>query len=150
MKLDPLFTIKENKLYKIEDDSLVDMSKIKKIDLPWTTVELESENYNEEFLAKLREELKAMEENGEFAIIVPVVDKKIEEDEDSENSEEAFVNACNHCARRIKDCVSVVGFEIPNEVTDIEGFRDTLWKKHAQYIYFTKKENISLDGIITY
>ena len=150
MKLDPLFTIKENKLYKLEDDSLVDMSKIKKINLPWTTVELESESYNEEFLAKLREELKAMEENGEFAIIVPVVDKKIEEDEDSENSEEAFVNACNHCARRIKDCVSVVGFEIPNEVTDIEGFRDTLWKKHAQYIYFTKKENISLDGIITY
>ena len=65
-------------------------------------------------------------------------------------SEEAFVNACNHCARRIKDCTSVVGFEIPVEVSDLEGFRDTLAKKHSQYIYFTKKENTSLDGIIAY
>ena len=150
MKLDPLFTIKDNKLYKIDDDSLVDMSTIKRIELPWTTVELESENYNEEYLAKLREELKAMEDDGTFAIIVPIVDKPIEEDEDSENSEEAFVNACNHCARRIKDCTSVVGFEIPVEVSDLEGFRDTLAKKHSQYIYFTKKENTSLDGIIAY
>ena len=150
MKLDPLFTINNNKLCNISDNSEVDMSTIKRIELPWTTVELESESYNEEYLANLRDQLKEMEENNTFAIIVPIVDKHIEEDEDSENSEEAFINACNHSARRIKDCVSVVGFEIPVEVQDPQAFRDTLNKKHSQYIYFTKKENTSLDGVISY
>ena len=149
MKLDPLFTIKNNKLYKISDDSEVALDSLKKIELPWSKLELEPEHYNEELLAKLRDDLKGMEETGDFAIIVPVTDRKIaaaNEDYD----ETAYIAACNHGARRIKDCTSVVGFEIPAEIEDQEDFVDTLSKKHSQYIYFTKVENKMEDRIIAY
>lgn len=146
MKLDPLFKINNNKLYKISDNSQVELSSLKKIELPWSKLELEPENYNEELLAKLRDDLKEMETTETFAIIVPIVDKPFTNEED----EESFVAACNHAARRIKDCTSVVGFEIPAEVKDIQNFADTLAIKHAQYIYFTQQENTLTDRVITY
>ena len=105
MKLDPIFTVKNKKLYKIADNSEVDASTLKRIDIPWSTVELEDEAYNEEYLASLREQLKAMETSESFAVLVPVVDKPLETPED----EELFINAYNHTARRVKDCTSVAG-----------------------------------------
>ena len=81
MKLDPIFTVKSKKLYKISDGSEVNTSSLKKITIPWSTVEMEDEVYNEEFLANLREQLKAMEEAGEFAVLVPVADKPLDNSE---------------------------------------------------------------------
>ena len=141
MKLDPIFTVKENKLYKIADNTEVDVASLKKIEVLWSQIELEPESYNEEFLANLREDLKAMEIKESFAIIVPKVDKPLENAEQTE----LFINAFNHCARRIKDCISVAGFELPAEIirkgfaedSDAQSFIDALAKKHAQYVYFT-------------
>ena len=78
MKLDPIFTIKNNILYKIDDNSQVATSTLKQIEIKWSTVEISDEAYNEEYLAQLREDLKAMEEAGTFAVLVPVVDKPLD------------------------------------------------------------------------
>ena len=146
MKLDPIFTVKNKKLYKIADGAEVDTSTLKRIDIPWSTVELEDEAYNEEYLAALRDQLKALEAAGTFAVLVPVVDKPLENPE----QEELFINAYNHTARRVKDCISVAGLELPAQLKDKEGFMDTLAIKHAQYVYFTKAENPLSDDIVLY
>ena len=146
MKLEPLFTVKNSKLYKITDNSEVDTSTLKRIDIPWSTVEIENEAYNEEYLAQLREQLKNMEETGEFAVLVPVVDKPLETPE----QEELFINAYNHTARRVKDCTSVAGLELAPQLKDKQAFMDTLAIKHAQYVYFTKAENPLSDDIVIY
>ena len=146
MKLDPIFTVKNKKLYKIADDSQVDTSTLKRIEIPWSTVEIADESYNEEYLAALREQLKAMESAGSFAVLVPLVDKPLETPE----QEELFINAYNHTARRVKDCTSVAGLELPAQLKDKEAFMDTLAIKHAQYVYFTKAENPLSDDIVVY
>ena len=146
MKLDPIFTVKNKKLYKIADGSEVDTSTLKRIDIPWSTVEIEAEAYNEEYLAGLRDQLKAMEATGTFAVLVPVVDKALETPE----QEELFINAYNHTARRVKDCESVAGLELPAQLKDKEAFMDTLAIKHAQYVYFTKAENPLSENIVVY
>ena len=139
MKLDPIFTIKNNILYKI------DTAALKKIQIKWSEVELAEESYNEEYLANLRDELKAMDDAGTFAVLVPVVDKPL----DSAEQIEAFINTYNHTARRVKDCVSVAGFVLPEEITSkgfdagtpAADFMETLAIKHAQYVYFTGNAN---------
>lgn len=144
MKLDPLFTIKQNQLCYISDNTPVDLSSLKVIELSWSKIELEEESYNEEFLAELRDQLKALDDQNKFAILVPVADKKLESAEDFE----LFINAFNHTARRIKDCVSVTGYALPKELvskgiaesTPVQDFIETLAIKHAQYVYFIKKE----------
>ena len=146
MKLDPIFTVKNKKLYKIADDSQVDTSTLKRIEIPWSTVEIADESYNEEYLAGLREQLKAMESAGSFAVLVPLVDKPLETPE----QEEFFINAYNHTARRVKDCESVAGLELPAQLKDKQAFMDTLAIKHAQYVYFTKAENPLSDDIVVY
>ena len=146
MKLEPIFTVKNSKLYKITDDTLVDTSTLQRIDIPWSTVEIEEESYNEEYLAQLREQLKAMENAGKFAVLVRVADKAL----DTPEQEEAFINAFNHTARRVKDCVSVAGMELPPQLKDKQAFMDTLAIKHAQYVYFTKAENPLSDDIVIY
>ena len=142
MKLDPIFYVKQNKLYKLADNAEIDISTLQRIEIKWTQVELEDEAYNEEYLATLREQLKAMEEAGKFAVLVPVIDKPLETPEQTE----LFINAYNHTARRVKDCVSVAGFELPQILT-AHGFKEgsaaadfmeTLAIKHAQYVYFSK------------
>lgn len=142
MKLDPIFTVKQNKLYKIEDNTAVDTATLKQIEIKWSQVELADEQYNEEYLAALRDQLKALEEAGQFAVLVPVVDKPLETPEQTE----LFINAYNHTARRVKDCVSVVGLELPAQLTargfdsgtPAADFMETLAIKHAQYVYFVK------------
>ena len=84
MKLEPLFYAKDNKLYRISGNEEVDTASLKRIEVSWSTVEIEEESYNEEFLAKLRDELKGFEEAGIFAVIVPVADKPLETPEESE------------------------------------------------------------------
>jgi len=142
MKLDPIFTVKENKLFFIKDNSPADPASFNKIQIKWSEVELAEESYNEEYLAALREQLKAFDESGSYAILIPIVDKSLEKAEDLE----LFIKAFNHTARRVKDCVSVAGFELPQELTKkgySEGspaadFMETLAIKHAQYVYFSK------------
>ena len=146
MKLDPIFTVKQNKLYKISDNSEVDTSTLKRIDIPWTTVEIEDGAYNEEFLALLRDQLKHLEETGIFAVLVPVADKPLE----NADQTEAFINAYNHTARRVKDCTSVAGFELIPQLKSPQDFIDALAVKHAQYVYFTKAENPLSDNIVVY
>ena len=152
MKLDPIFTVKQNKLYKLADNSQVDLSNLRRIEIKWSTVELADEAYNEEYLAELRNQLKAMDETGAFAILVPVADKPLETPEQTE----LFINAFNHTARRVKDCVSVAGMELAPELTakgfapgsPAADFMETLAIKHAQYVYFTKEENAP-ENIVT-
>ena len=43
MKLDPIFTVKNKKLYTISDNSEVDTATLKRIDILWSTVELDEE-----------------------------------------------------------------------------------------------------------
>ena len=146
MKLDPIFTIKNHQLYKISDNSVFPTSDLKQIEIAWSTVELTEDSYNEDFLAKLRDELKSMEAAGNFAVLVPVADKSLENAEQVE----AFINAFNHTARRVKDCESVAGFELISQLKDTQSFIDTLAKKHAQYVYFTTAENPLSDDIVVY
>ena len=146
MKLDPVFTVKNKKLYKIADNSEVDTSTLRRIEIPWSTVEIEDGIYNEEFLAQLRDQLKQMEETGIFAVLVPVADKPMETPE----QEEAFTTAFNHTARRVKDCISVAGMELVPQLSDKQAFIDVLSVKHAQYVYFTTAENPLSDNIVIY
>lgn len=146
MKLDPVFTVKENKLYKIADNSEVDTKTLRQIEIPWTTVEMEDEIYNEEFLAVLRDQLKQMEAAGVYAVLIPIVDKPLEND----TQVEYFINAFNHTARRVKDCESVAGFELPAELKSPALFIEKLAVKHAQYVYFTKNCNIADTSIVKY
>ena len=151
MKLDPIFTIKNNILYKIDDNSQIATSTLKQIEIKWSTVEISDEAYNEEYLAQLREDLKSMEEAGTFAVIVPVVDKPLESPEQTE----AFINTFNHTARRVKDCESVAGFVLPEEIASkgfaagspAQDFMETLAIKHAQYVYFVKADSASKNGL---
>ena len=146
MKLEPVFFVKENKLYKIDENSPFDTNQLHKIEILWSKVELEDGIYNEEFLASLREQLKSLEVQKKFAILVPVIDKPLENFEQIES----FINTCNHTARRVKDCISVAGFEIPCRITNYHDFIEVLSKKHAQYVYFSHNNQINDSSIVVY
>ena len=160
MKLEPLFTVKNNELYKIADNSKVELKSealnqihadklvftddsFCKVLIPWSKVELDEEVYNEEFLAALRDFLKLYDEKNHFVIIKPIVDKDLSTPE----AVELFINAFNHTARRIKDCVSVAGIELPPQLiekgfapaTPAADFMEKLAIKHQQYVYFAEK-----------
>lgn len=151
MKLDPVFTVKENKLFLIDGTTAVNTASLKKIEVRWSVVELEDEAYNEEYLASLRDELKILDESGRYAVLVPVVDKPLETAEQIE----LFINAYNHTARRVKDCISVAGMELPDSLIEagssaVEEFIETLGKKHAQYVYFSKSNKLNDSAIVLY
>lgn len=160
MKLSPLFNVKNNQLYKIADNSVVELKDVPCIsakaltyntnpyffiEIPWSLVEIESELYNEDFLAGLRDFLKKFDEKDQFAIIRPIADKPLS----SEDEIEAFIAAFNHTARRIKDCTSLIGMELAKELaakgfgegSPAASFMETLAIKHDHYVYFAKKEN---------
>lgn len=140
MKLEALFTVKQNKLFLAKDDSAVNPDDFEKIPVKWSQVELDDEVYNEELLAKLRDNLKALEAQNKFAILIPEIDKAFE----TSDQKEAFINAMNHTARRVKDCISVAGFELPAKLLEAkiqDDFIETLAKKHAQYVYFAGKSD---------
>lgn len=147
MKVEPIFKTENNFLFFISDGKQADAANFEKINISWSTVELDDEVYNEDFLAKLRDSLKALEAQNKFAILIPVIDKSFETCE----QKEAFINAMNHTARRVKDCTSVAGFELNGELlkdglsanTTAASFMETLCKKHPQYVYFVKKTDIT-------
>lgn len=131
MKLERLFEVKNHKLYTMSGEEISFEGKA--FPVKWSDVEAGPEEYNEDFLAKLRDDLKALEDKNEFVFIEPVFDKDAEC--------EQFTAAMKHCARRIKDCLSVIGFAIPDAVFDQRSFYvDELSAKHGQYCFFCKKD----------
>lgn len=134
MKLERLFEVKNSKLFKVSGEEFALSSKnIKSI--KWSDVEGAPEEYNEEFLANLRDELKSLEEKNEFVFIEPLFDKGLPD----ENNAEQFTAAMKHTARRIKDCVSVIGFAVPAEVEQKKDFYIAeLSQKHQHYCFFSK------------
>lgn len=146
MRLEPLLCVKEHKLHKIADGMIFDTAKLERIELPWSQIQLAGDTYNEEFLAELRTTLKTFEEAGKFAVLVPIADMPLESAEQTES----FIAAFNHTARRIKDCAAVAGFEIPPELNDAQDFIDTLAVKHAQYVYFSKQQDLSDERVVLY
>jgi len=167
MKLEPLFTSKENKLFPIGETAsktAVNMEQCKALQakelsaasqlpadngspllvlITWKDIGLDDLSYNEELLANLRDFLKILDEGNRFAVIVPDAEKASLSD-DEKNS---FTASCKHCARRIKDCKSVIGFAIPKEA-DSSVFMEELSQKHAHYIYFSKSEDKLADSSI--
>ena len=96
-----------------------------------------AEKYNESFLASLREKLKTAE-NARF-VIAPAAEKPLSSIDDALEMTAAF----KHCARRIKDCENVVGFEIPSAFSGLEraddlekNFAEELAEKHPQYVFY--------------
>ena len=164
MKLEALFTSKDNSLFTVEGEN-VSLNAENKITadgksippaeendsplfiyVPWTAVGLDEESYNEAFLADLRDYLKSMEEKKHFAVIVPVADT----DCSTSEKKEALTASMKHCARRIKDCTSVIGFAIPQEA-DSGYFCDELSQKHSHYVFFSRDENVlSNKSIVRY
>lgn len=138
MKLERLFEVKEGKLYTVSGQSV--STEGKSYSVKWSEVEGGEGEYNEDYLAKLRDELKALEEKNEFIFIEPVFDKTADY--------EQFTAAMKHTARRIKDCVSVIGFAIPSEIFEHKDFYiEELSAKHSHYCFFCKQnagENIVL------
>ena len=139
MKLERLFDAKNGKLYDKNGEVVSLEGKI--FPVKWSDVEENPEEYNEDFLAKLRDELKSLEGNGKFVFIEPIFDKNA--------SAEQFTAAMKHCARRIKDCVSVIGFSIPDEIFENRAnYIEEISAKHAHYCFFCKKT--AEDDIVQY
>ena len=158
MKLERLFEGKENSLYTVNGESVkisgsavnaadfikqpaVSQKEALRISVNWTLSGLDEENYNEDFLASLRDSLKALEEKNTFAIIEPVCDSACE----TEAQKDAFIQSMKHCARRIKDCTSVIGFKIPGEV-NAALFTEELSAKHGHYVFFSTDEKVLEDS----
>ncbi len=157
MKLEARFTSHDNKLYKLdgspfEVSSIVTDSSSYLADsenavksapgdcatllmVTWASIGFDEESYNESFLAELRDVLKALEEAGKYAVILPSAEDEVL----SEEQKEAFIAGCKHCARRIKDASSVIGFAIPKDV-NADFFIEELSAKHKHYIYFSNDE----------
>lgn len=144
MKFEKLFKCENNKLFKM-DGSAVELSPamIKKIS--WNAVEGAEEVYDEQFLAGLRDELKALEGKCDFVFIEPAYDKK-------GAIPGQFINAMKHTSRRIKDCTAVIGFAIPDEIAGdsdvVDFYINTMLEKHDHYVFFCKKA--IRDDVVTY
>ena len=161
MKLERLFEGKENALYFLDGRALPvagttvsaeDFIQHKEtaseenalaVTVPWTLIGKDEESYNENFLASFRDELKALEEKNLFALIVPVADCECTTESEKEN----LTLSMKHCARRIKDCKSVIGFAVPKEA-DASFFIEELSAKHAHYVFFSDDETILNDKTI--
>lgn len=177
MKLQPLFTVKTNELYTIDENNgnplnleFADISDLQikpdmssgsfyRIIIEQKIIEPEPECYDESFLAALRDFLKQLEENRQFAVLHIIPGKTEQEKKQistsgaEDESVQLYVTCVKHTARRVKDCVSVAGVEFVSEFIDenaeskISFLIDELKVKHAQYVYFIKendKDKISL------
>ncbi|MCR5494959.1 MAG: hypothetical protein K6F15_04920 [Treponema sp.] len=174
MKFDPLFKSEENKLVKIDsgeiystgnlhlvygenigDASLPNSKKqLVAVKVKWSAVELQPGAYNEEFLAALRDYLKILENNGYFAFVIPETVKELPD----ADTVQSYIDAMVHCARRIKDCVSVIGFAIPAELIKKDSdfgvnsyaqwFINEMQVKHGHYLYFADKSVVEEKGLV--
>lgn len=170
MKIDPVVKIENNNLVDLEGNNiafeLVEIFDINsaiptenkfiyRLNINQGQVETEPESYNEEFLAKLREYLKEMEENNQIAILnfIPGIKEgdaeKIAEGKSFEDKVLAYIDSIKHATRRVKDCISLIGLEINQKFIEsdasnkIEVLIDELIKKHSHYIYFIKSSDNS-------
>lgn len=169
MKFDPLFKSENNKLVKIDSGETYSTGKlhlvygenissacmpdsVKKVVgvlVNWSAVELEPGSYNEEFLAVLRDYLKSLESSGFFAFIIPGTVRPLPDSD----AVQSYIDAMVHCARRIKDCTSVIGFAIPSELLKLDSdfgvnsytqwFINEMNVKHGHYLYFADKAVIA-------
>lgn len=165
MKLEKQFFTKDNVLYTLDErvfdvigspvlnasdcvteQAAQSVSDISCINLNWTQVGCDEDSYNEEFLAGFRDFLKVLDDKKKFAFIVPVADKSFASDSDKD----AFVASMKHCARRIKDCSSVVGFAVPSVQLEVDSafFMEELSAKHKHYVFFSHDDEILKDSSI--
>ena len=171
MKLEAQFETKDGKLFSKKTGEFVDTTSLIRVDtsavdaavlssesfaekvtggdsgligvcILWKMVEISDGIYNEEFLASLRDFLKNIEAQGFSAAIVPVTDGKA-----AGPGFEQYTAAMCHTARRIKDCASVAGFAVPEEIacdsTAVSTFIDAMAVKHSQYVYFADQDDIN-------
>lgn len=117
-----------------------DADKIIAVYVPYRAVEISENTYDEMYLAALRVFLKGIEESGIYAVVVPI----------SDCGAGQLTQAMCHTARRIKDCVSVIGFAIPDTLTESEAaaFIDAMSAKHTHYVYFSNRHTLS--SFVTY
>ncbi len=153
MKLEAKFYSEKNSLYFLdgtEFDALKsvvlapsscagadDPKTLYRVAVQWTQVGLDEDSYNEEFLAKFRDDLKSLEEKNVFVLVEPEVDSPA----DTPVKKEELTASFKHCARRIKDCTSVAGFAIPAE-SDADFFLEELSAKHKHYVFFSRDEEL--------
>lgn len=140
IELDCTECLKDNSL---ENLNLSENSKILCISIAWSKIGLDEENYDESFLAKLRDFFKSLEDKKIYAFILPLADKI----PNSESEKENFIASFKHCARRIKDCTSIVGFAVPDCVNQ-NIFMQELLAKHSHYIFLSKNQNLLKDKFI--
>lgn len=156
MKLEAQVKVCDNKLYFLDDSEFstkdyisfneadlksinldsIDNTKLYALNIKWETIGKDEDSYNEEFLAELRNILKSFEEKKIFCFVNPIF-------EDAFN-EENLIASFKHCARRIKDCESVLGFNIPEQISK-ETFIEEMYPKHKHYVYFSKNSDVLND-----
>ena len=133
MKFEKLFESKNHRLYKISGEEVTVTAKMA-YPVKWSDVEGAEEEYKEDYLARLRDDLKALEEKGEYVFLEPVYDK--------DATPGHFNNAMKHTARRVKDCKSVIGMALPEQVAGdadvLNDFLEKITEKHPHYVYFAK------------
>ena len=112
-----------------------DADKIIAVYVPYRAVEISENTYDEMYLAALRVFLKGIEESGIYAVVVPI----------SDCGAGQLTQAMCHTARRIKDCASVIGFALPDTLTESEAaaFIDAMSAKHTHYVYFSNRHTLS-------
>ena len=117
-----------------------DAGKILAVYVPHRAAEISENTYDEMYLAALRMFLKGIEAYGAYAVVVPISDCDAEQ----------LTQAMCHTARRIKDCAAVIGFAIPDALTENEAtaFIDAMSAKHAHYVYFSNRHRLS--SFVTY
>ena len=133
MKFEKLFESKNHRLYKVSGEEVTVTAKMA-YPVKWSDVEGVEEEYKEDYLARLRDDLKALEEKGEYVFLEPVYDK--------DATPGQFNNAMKHTARRVKDCKSVIGMALPEQVAGdadvLNDFLEKITEKHPHYVYFAK------------
>jgi len=144
MKFEKLFESKNHKLFKT-DGTEVPVTKDLICGVKWSEIEAAEEEYNEEFLAKLRDSLKELEDKDKYVFIEVAYDK-------TGATPGQYNNAVKHLARRLKDCKAVIGLALVKQVADDEDVRtdffEKITEKHPHYVYFAK--SACTDDVVIY
>ena len=104
----------------------------------WSDVEKTGEEeYDETYLAELRDEIKKAEEKQIWVLIKWEFAKPVWGGDEIING----IEAAKHTSRRIKDCKNVIGFELSGQASEAiqEGMAESLSNKHGHYLYFAEK-----------
>lgn len=110
-------------------------------------IEIADGVYDESLLACLRTFLKKLETAGGWVVISPVYESdSARASSDAFGNAEALISAISHAARRVKDCTSVIGIEIPQNFSteESDSLKAELSRKHSHYIYFSRNNSTDL------